>query len=415
MQPLTRFLNYVKICSVSDPSSDAVPSTACQFDLANLLVREMREMGIEDAEADGKCYVYGTIPAAKGCEDCVSLGLIAHMDTSPDFCGENVNPQVIRDYDGGDVVLGTSGRVLSVKNFPHLKDMKGCTLVTTDGTTLLGADDKAGIAEILSVAERLLSGDIPHGKVCICFTPDEEIGRGADHFDLERFGADYGYTLDGGRETEVVYENFNACSAYFEVKGFNIHPGEAKDRMINAALVAMEINRLLPAADIPSRTELYEGFYHLTDMEGNVERARLHYIVRDHDMGNFEARKKTLLHIEKTLNEQYGEGTVTLCLVDEYRNMAEKIEPCIHLIDNAKEVMREMGLTPDISPVRGGTDGARLSYCGFPCPNLGTGGYGFHGPYEHITEEGMERVVEIVLGIIRKYSAQGGGTVEITS
>ena len=405
MKTLDRFLNYVKINTISDAKSDTTPSTKCQFDLADFLVREMKEIGIEDARVDENCYVYGTIPASKGCEDSVSLGLIAHIDTSPDFCGENVNPQVIRDYDGGDVVLGTSGRTLSSENFSHLASLKGRTLVTTDGTTLLGADDKAGIAEIMSVAEKLLTEDIPHGKICICFTPDEEIGSGAKDLDIKGFGADYAYTLDGGIETEVVYENFNACSAYFEVNGFNIHPGASKDKMINASLVAMEINRMLPACDTPTHTEMYEGFYHLTNITGNVEHAKMHYIVRDHDMGGFEARKRTLQHIEKILNERYGAGTVSLRLEDEYRNMTEKIEPCIHLIDNAKEVMREMGLEPDISPVRGGTDGAQLSFRGLPCPNLGTGGYAAHGPYEHITEEGMERVVKIVLEIIRKYAA----------
>ena len=404
MKTLDRFLNYVRIYTTSDHESSTVPSTRRQFDLAHLLVKEMKELGIEDAHVDENCYVYGTIPASKGCENCISLGLISHMDTAPDASGEGVSPQVIRDYDGGDVMLGTSGHVLSTKKFPHLKGMKGCTLITTDGTTLLGADDKAGIAEIMTVAEQLITGEIPHGKICIGFTSDEEIGGGAELLDLKKFGADYAYTLDGGNETEIVYENFNACSAYFEINGFNIHPGDSKDRMINASLVAMEINRMLPSCDTPTHTEMYEGFYHLTDITGNVEHARMHYIVRDHDGGSFEARKKTLLHIEKTLNERYGEGTVTLRLVDEYRNMVEKIMPCMHLVDNAKAVIREMGLEPDISPIRGGTDGARLSFRGLPCPNLGTGGHAAHGPYEHVTEEGMERVVKIVLGIIRKYA-----------
>lgn len=404
MDILERFLNYVKIHTTSDPESSTVPSAQRQFDLANVLVEEMKEMGIEDARVDEKCYVYGTIPAAAGCEDKVSLGFIAHMDTAPDFCGEHVNPQVIENYDGEDVTLGTSGRVLSVKNFPHLASMKGCTLVTTDGTTLLGADDKAGIAIIMTAAERLQKEKLPHGKICIGFTPDEEIGSGAEDLDIPAFGAKYAYTLDGGIETEIVYENFNACSAYFEVNGFNIHPGDSKDKMINASLVAMEINRLLPACETPAHTEMYEGFYHLTGITGNVEHAKLHYIVRDHDIRSFEARKKTLRHIEKILNEQYGEGTVTLKIVDEYSNMEEKIRPCIHLIDNAKDVMRSLGLEPDVSPVRGGTDGARLSFRGLPCPNLGTGGFGYHGPYEHITKEGMERATEIVLGIIEKYA-----------
>lgn len=404
MKASERLLNYVKVYTTSDESSSTVPSAQREFDLARMLVEELHQMGVKDAHVDEKCYVYASIPATKGYEDRVKLGLIAHMDTAPDYCGEHVNPQVIPDYDGGDVALGNSGRVLAVKNFPHLTSLKGRTLITTDGTTLLGADDKAGVAEIMTVVEELLAGDIPHGKICIGFTPDEEIGRGADEFDVEHFGADFAYTLDGGVETEVVYENFNACAARFEINGVNIHPGDAKDKMVNASLVAMEINQMLPACERPEHTELYEGFYHLHSMEGNVERAMLDYIVRDHDKGSFLARKKTLRLIEKTINERYGQNTVRLTITDQYENMEEKIQPCLHLIDNAKAVMRELGLEPDISPVRGGTDGARLSFMGLPCPNLGTGGHAFHGPYEHITAEGMDTAVQIVLGIIKKYA-----------
>ena len=404
MRAIERMLNYVKVYTTSDGSSASVPSSARQFDLANMLVQEMKEMGIEDAHVDEKCYIYGTIPATPGCENAPALGWIAHMDTAPDFNGENVNPQIIENYDGQDVTLGTSGRVLSLKQFPHLADLKGRTLVTTDGTTLLGADDKAGIAEILTAAETLIKENIPHGKICIGFTPDEEIGRGADEFDVKKFGADYAYTLDGGVETEVVYENFNASSAVFEINGVNIHPGEAKDKLVNASILAMEINQMLPACDRPEHTELYEGFYHLCSMEGNVEHAKLVYIIRNHDGGSFAARKKTLQHITKTMNERYGEGTVTVTITDQYENMDVMIKPCMHLIDNAKDVMREMGLEPDISPVRGGTDGARLSFMGLPCPNLGTGGHAFHGPYEHITAEGMDIAVKIILGIIGKYA-----------
>ena len=256
----------------------------------------------------------------------------------------------------------------------------------------------------MTLAERILNEEIPHGKICIGFTPDEEVGSGADYFDVEHFGAQYAYTLDGGVEAEVVYENFNACSASFEVHGVNIHPGDAKDKMVNASLVAMEINQMLPSCDTPAHTEMYEGFFHLTSMEGNVEKAKLHYIVRDHDRESFQVRKKLLRFIEKTINEKYGKGTAVLQIQDEYENMEEKIKPCLHLIDNAKDAMRELGIEPDVSPVRGGTDGARLSFMGLPCPNLGTGGYAFHGPYEHITAEGMDTVVEIVLGIIRRYA-----------
>lgn len=405
MRAVERFLNYVKVYTTSEEESLTIPSSARQFDLARSLADELKEMGVEDAYVDDKCYVYASIPATPGYEKAPVIGWIAHMDTAPDFCGENVKPQIIEDYDGGDVKLGVSGRVLSVKDFPHLTALKGRTLVTTDGTTLLGADDKAGIAEIMTVAETLMKENIPHGKICIGFTPDEEIGRGADEFNVEQFGADFAYTLDGDAETEVVYENFNACGAVFEISGVNIHPGEAKNRMVNASIVAMEINQMLPSGDRPEHTEQYEGFYHLCDMKGTVEKAKLSYIVRDHDAGSFAARKNTLRHIEKLLNERYGNETVKLTITDQYENMAEMIRPCMHLIDNAKAVMREMGLEPSVSPVRGGTDGARLSYMGLPCPNLGTGGHAFHGPYEHITAEGMDTAVQIVLGIIARYAA----------
>ena len=280
--------------------------------------------------------------------------------------------------------------------------MKGRTLITTDGTTLLGADDKAGVAEILTMAEELMKGNIPHGKICIAFTPDEEVGSGAQHLDIPAFGACYAYTVDGGSENSVEYENFNACSARFEITGFNIHPGDAKDKMLNAALIAMEINGMLPSAETPRDTEGYEGFFHLTDMEGTVEYATLQYIVRDHDAGHFQARQETLRHIQKILNEKYGAGTVKLSIHQQYRNMKEKIEPCMHLIENAKAVIRKLGMEPEVVPVRGGTDGAQLSFRGLPCPNLGTGGYAFHGPYEHITAEGMDAVVKILVGIAEK-------------
>lgn len=404
MRAYERLLNYVKIYTTSDENSTTVPTTMRQFDLARMLVEEMKNMGIEDARMEDNCYVYGTIPATPGYEDRPGIGFIAHLDTAPDFCGEHVNPQVHENYDGKDVALGSSGKVISVETFPHLKTLKGRILITTDGTTLLGADDKAGIAEIMTLAEQLLQGDLPHGRVCIGFTPDEEVGSGAAEFDIPGFGAEFAYTVDGGREGEIVYENFNACGAEFEIHGFNIHPGDAKNKMVNAALVAMEINGMLPSGETPRDTEMYEGFFHLTEMEGSVEQARLQYIIRDHSGACFEARQVTLRHIEKLVNEKYGEGTVKLTIHQQYRNMAEKIEPCMHLIDNAKDAIRELGLEPDISPVRGGTDGAQLSFRGLPCPNLGTGGYAFHGPYEHITAEGMDLVVKIMLGIVKRYA-----------
>ncbi len=407
MRALDRLLKYVRIYTTSDEEGETVPSTRRQFDLARVLADEMRAMGISDARVDDKCYVYGTIPASCGCEDAPALGFIAHLDTAPDFNGENVNPQVIENYDGGDVRLGSSGLVLRTEQFPHLKGMKGRTLVTTDGTSLLGADDKAGIAEIMTAAGALLAGEVPHGKVCIAFTPDEEIGSGASDLDIAGFGAKYAYTVDGGFENEIEYENFNAAAASFDIRGFNIHPGDAKDRMINAALLGCRISAMLPEAETPRDTEGYEGFFHLTDIEGNVDHASLKYIVRDHSAARFEARLQMLRHIEKIMNERWGEGTVTLTIKEQYRNMREKIEPHIHLIENASAAMRELSMEPVTTPVRGGTDGAQLSYRGLPCPNLGTGGAAFHGPYEHITAEGMDACVNVILGIVRRYADPG--------
>ena len=402
-------MKYVQIHTTSDPKGTTVPSTDRQFDLARALVDEMKEMGIADARVDEKCYVYGSIPASEGCENYPAMGFLAHLDTAPDFNGKNVKPQIIPVYDGGVVELGNSGLKLDPAMFPSLARLKGRTLITTDGTSLLGADDKAGIAAIMTAAETLLSREkwddaIPHGKVCLAFTPDEEIGGGAQELDLEAFGAKYAFTLDGEAENEVEYETFNAASAKFEVHGFSIHPGQAKDRMINAGLLAAQIVSMLPEKQTPRNTEGYEGFFHLMHISGNVENAEAHFIVRDHDRGIFEDRLETLRHIEKNMNETYGEGTVVLTIKEEYRNMAEKIKDHMHLIDNAKMVMKSFDLEPISHPVRGGTDGAQLSFRGLPCPNLGTGGYAFHGPYEHITVEGMDKVVDVILGIIYAYA-----------
>ena len=402
MKAYERLLNYVKIDTPSDPASETVPSSKCQFDLANLLVEELKALGVENAEVDEKCYVYASLPAAEGYEKCKRLGFIAHMDTAPDFNGRGVNPEIISNYDGKDVILGESGRVLKVKDFPHLADMKGRTLITTDGTSLLGADDKGGIAEIMTMVERILTENIPHGKLSIGFTPDEEIGSGADHFDVERFGADIAYTMDGSLEGEIEYENFNAAGGKVTVHGNNVHPGMAKDIMVNAQLLAMEFADSLPAEEIPAMTEGYEGFFHLTNMDGNVETANLHYIIRDHSKESFEARKALMEKNARLMNEKYGEGTVELELKDQYYNMKEMVEPHRYLIDYAKEAAREVGLNPEVVPIRGGTDGARLSFMGLPCPNLGTGGAGFHGPYEHVTAEGMELCVEMMLKIVEK-------------
>lgn len=404
MRAYERFLNYVKIHTTSDENSNTTPSTRRQFDLAEILAEEMKKLGVKDVRVDENCYVYGAIPATPGYEDKPAIGLIAHLDTAPDFCGEHVNPQIYRNYNGEDVTLGDSGKVLSVKTFPHLKELKGRTLITTDGTTLLGADDKAGIAEIMTVAEELLKGTMPHGKICIAFTPDEEVGSGADKLDIPAFGAQYAYTADGGCENEIVYENFNASEAVFKIRGFNIHPGEARNKMINAALVGMEINSMLPNLETPAHTELYEGFFHLCEMEGSVENATLQYIIRDHSAASFEARENTLRHIEKIMNEKYGQGTVKLEIHEQYRNMIEKVAPCMQLVDYAKDAIRELGMEPNTDPIRGGTDGAQLSFRGLPCPNLGTGGYAFHGPYEHITAEGMDTAVHVMLGILKRFA-----------
>ena len=404
MRAYERFLNYVKIHTTSDENSNTTPSTRRQFDLAEILAEEMKKLGVKDVRVDENCYVYGAIPATPGYEDKPAIGLIAHLDTAPDFCGEHVNPQIYRNYNGEDVTLGDSGKVLSVKTFPHLKELKGRTLITTDGTTLLGADDKAGIAEIMTVAEELLKGTMPHGKICIAFTPDEEVGSGADKLDIPAFGSQYAYTADGGCENEIVYENFNASEAVFKIRGFNIHPGEARNKMINAALVGMEINSMLPNLETPAHTELYEGFFHLCEMEGTVENATLQYIIRDHSAASFEARENTLRHIEKIMNEKYGQGTVSLEIHEQYRNMIEKVAPCMQLVDYAKDAIRELGMEPNTDPIRGGTDGAQLSFRGLPCPNLGTGGYAFHGPYEHITAEGMDTAVHVMLGILKRFA-----------
>ena len=404
MKAYERLLKYVQIDTPSNPAGESVPSSACQFDLAKVLVEELKAVGVENAEVDEKCYVYASIPATEGYENCKKLGFIAHMDTSPDFNGYGVKPQIIENYDGNDVTLGKSERVLKVKDFPELAHLKGRTLITTDGTSLLGADDKSGIAEIITLAEELIKNEIPHGKICIGFTPDEEIGSGADNFDVERFGADIAYTVDGGMEGEIEYENFNAAGATVTVHGNNVHPGMAKDIMVNSQLVAMEFNGMLPADETPATTEGYEGFFHLTNMEGNVECTKLHYIVREHDGEKYKERKALLEKITDQINEKYGAGTVELELKDQYFNMKEMIEPHFHLIENAKEAAKEVGLNPKVVPVRGGTDGARLSFMGLPCPNLGTGGFAFHGPYEHVTAEGMELCVEMMRKIVEKYS-----------
>ena len=396
MRAYERLLKYVSVYTTSDPDSATVPSSTRQYDLAHQLVDELKALGLENVHVDENCVVYGWLSATPGCEKQPALGFIAHMDTAPDCADENVKPQIIENYDGGDVLLAGSGEKLSPAAFPTLKKLAGMTLITTDGTTLLGADDKAGIAEIMTALESIISEKKPHGKLCIAFTPDEEVGAGVDHFDVGKFGAVYAYTVDGGEEGEIAYETFNACSAEVAVEGLSVHPGSAKDTMINAALVAMEFNALLPAADIPRLTEGYEGFFHLCDMSGDVEHAKLHYIVRDHDRATFETRKKTLEHAAKTINEKYAREVIRLTIKDSYYNMAEKIAPHMELIENAKRACEKAGMKPFIEAVRGGTDGCRLSFMGLPTPNLCTGGFAFHGPYEHIAVESMDRCAKMV-------------------
>lgn len=404
MKAYERLLKYARIWTTSDEESTTSPTTSRQFDLAKQLVEEMKEIGIEDAYMDEFGYVYGHIPATPGYEDRTAIGFIAHMDTAPDYSGENVNPQIIENYDGNDVSLGTSGKVLSVAEFPSLKTLAGRTLITTDGTTLLGADDKAGIAEIMTVAEELIKENIPHGKVSISFTTDEEVGSGAKHMNLEVFGAPFAYTVDGGPEGEIQFENFNAASADFYVHGVNVHPGEAKGIMKNSQKIAMEIQEMLPVDEAPEYTEGYEGFFHLMEMTGTVEETKMSYLIRDFDSESYENRKELLRNITETINKKYGEGTVELKLKDSYRNMREKIEPCMELIEYAKKACEMAEVKADIAPIRGGTDGARLSFVGLPCPNLGTGGYGFHGAFEHITAEGMDKAAAIIKNIILQFA-----------
>ena len=404
MKAYERLLNYVKILTPSNENSQTVPSSDCQFNLARILEKEMNKLGLTDVYLDDKCYLYGKLPATKGYENCPAIGFIAHMDTVSDFCDHPIHPMLTKNYNGEALPLGDSGLVLDPKVFPHLSSLKGRTLITSDGTTILGADDKAGIAEILTMVERLVSKQIPHGPISIAFTPDEEIGSGAEYFDIKRFDADFAYTLDGDTEGEIQFENFNACKVEFEITGFNVHPGSSKDTMINASLVAMEINSCLPSMETLRNTEDYEGFYHLVSMSGDCSKAQLNYIVRDHDKNFFEARKRTLTLIEKNLNAKWGEGTVKLTLTDQYKNMAEIIAGCMHLIDNAKQACENAGIEALILPIRGGTDGCQLSFKGLPCPNLGTGGHAYHGPYEHITIEGMDKTVAMVTELVKLYT-----------
>jgi tripeptide aminopeptidase len=403
---IEKFLRYVKIDTQSDDTTGTSPSTMKQHDLAKLLFKEMKEIGVSDLYYDqDHCYVYGKIPATSGFENAPKIGFIAHMDTSDEVSGKDVKPRIVENYDGKDITLSSDGKVvLSPKSFPELKNHVGEDLIVTDGTTLLGADDKAGVAEIMAMAETLLTDpSIQHGPVMIAFTPDEEIGGGTDYFDLDRFGADYAYTIDGGKLGELEYENFNAAEGKIKVNGRSVHPGDAKNKMVNASLICYEFHSLLPVFQNPMYTEKREGFFHLSDVNGSTESAAASYIIRDHDEALFNEKKELFKAAADFLNQKYGEGTVEVSIRDQYYNMIEKIRPHIHLVDNAKKVMTSLGIDPIDVPIRGGTDGAMLSYKGLPCPNLCTGGYNYHGKYEYASVNEMKKVVDIILGLVSVY------------
>ena len=405
MEVIDRLLRYIVVRTPSNEDNDsACPSSPDEFKLANMLADELRGLGIEDVRVSDDCFVYAKVPATPGYEGKASLGLIAHMDTVSQFCDHDITPCLHENYDGCDLPLGESGRTLTVHDFPRLAQLKGRTLLTSDGTTILGVDDKAGIAEIMTCLERVLAQQIPHGTLCIAFTPDEEIGSGVDHFDVDGFGADVAYTMDGDAEGEIQYQNFNACEADFKITGVSVHPGSAKDIMVNASLVACEINNMLPGFEIPRCTEGWEGFYHLCSINGDETATESVYIVRDFDAASFEARKATLRHIAKTLNEKWGAGTVELTIKDEYQNMENVIEGVPHTIAYAKEACERAGLAWAVTPIRGGTDGCQLSFRGLPCPNLGTGGDGYHGPFEHATVEGMNAATDMLVELVKVYA-----------
>lgn len=405
MEAIDRLLKYVVVKTPSNEDNDsACPSSSEQFDFANLLAEELKGLGVEDVTVNERCFVYAKIPATPGYEEKKRLGLIAHMDTVSQFCDGPITPVLHENFDGCDLLLGDSGRTLTVKDFPRLAELKGRTLLTSDGTTILGVDDKAGIAEIMTALERILSGNVPHGALRIAFTPDEEIGTGAGNFDVEFFDADVAYTMDGDAEGEIQYQNFNACEADFEVKGVSVHPGSAKDIMVNAMQVCCDINNMLPTLEVPRYTEGYEGFYHLLEIHGDECAGGMSYIVRDFDAASFECRKQTLRHIAKVLNEKWGEGTVSLVIKDEYQNMENVIEDHMFTIDNAKKACERAGIAPKVTPIRGGTDGCQLSFRGLPCPNLGTGGDGYHGPLEHATVEGIDIATKALIELVKVYA-----------
>ncbi|MFD2561646.1 peptidase T [Aquimarina rubra] len=397
---IDRFISYVTIDTESDPNSDTTPSSEKQWDLANKLVKELKSIGLEEVTIDENAYIMATLPSNVA-HDVPTIGFISHFDTTPDFTGANVNPQIVESYDGKDIILNEEENIiLSPSYFEDLKQYKGQTLITTDGTTLLGADDKAGIAEIVSAMEYLIQHpEIKHGKIRVGFTPDEEIGRGAHKFDVEKFGAAWAYTMDGSQIGELEYENFNAAGAVVTVKGKIVHPGYAKGKMINSMYIAQDFINSLPRLETPEHTSDREGFFHLHTMNGDVEETKLHYIIRDHDKEHFEARKEVMTKLTEELNKQYGKDTIHLDIKDQYYNMREKVEPVMHIVDIAEDAMRELGITPLIKPIRGGTDGSQLSYKGLPCPNIFAGGHNFHGRYEYVPVESMIKAVEVIIKI----------------
>ncbi|MBW1297449.1 peptidase T [Aquimarina litoralis] len=397
---IDRFISYVTIDTESDPNSDTTPSSKKQWDLANKLVEELKSIGLKDVTIDENAYIMATLPSNVD-HEVATIGFISHFDTTPDFTGANVNPQIIESYDGKDIVLNEKENIiLSPDYFEDLKLYKGQTLITTDGTTLLGADDKAGIAEIVSAMEYLIQHpEIKHGKIRVGFTPDEEIGRGAHKFDVEKFGAEWAYTMDGSQIGELEYENFNAAGATVTIKGKIVHPGYAKGKMINSMYIAQDFINSLPRLETPEHTSGREGFFHLHTMNGEVEETKLHYIIRDHDKEHFEARKEMMSKLGDELNRQYGKDVINVEIKDQYYNMKEKVEPVMHIVDIAEDAMKQLGITPLIKPIRGGTDGSQLSYMGLPCPNIFAGGHNFHGRYEYVPVESMIKAVEVIVKI----------------
>ena len=402
---LERFLRYIAVDTMSEPEKEMIPSTEKQKDLAKMLTEELRSMGANEVKMDEHGYVYGTIPATCTDKKIPVLGFIAHMDTAPAYSGANVKPQIVKNYDGGTILMNQdTGLSMGPEQYPDLLRYVGQDLITTDGNSLLGADDKAGIAEIMALVQYLLEHpEIPHGEVKVGFTPDEEVGRGAELFDIQGFGADVAYTVDGGRLGELEYENFNGASGKVIVNGLSIHPGTSKGRMKNAILMAMEFQHMLPVFDNPMYTEDYEGFFHLSDISGTVEKVMMDYIIRDHDWDKFQEKKIYMQRVADYMNQKYGQGTIELLMKDSYYNMKEKLKDHMYLIDIARSAMEEMEIEPVISPIRGGTDGAALSYRGLPCPNLCTGGHNFHGKFEYISVQALEKVTELLCTIVKKF------------